>query len=216
MDWRTLPGRQGVKIKASERVLIAGKTGSGKTWLARRLLARIPRLVVIDPKSTLADWNLKEPSDRDWNKFDRGEYGRYRIQSPVTSDLESWYDDLFGYLYECGELTIYIDEAYAVTPPGQKPGKWLSACYTRGREKGIGVWSSTQRPAWIPLFMLSEADWFLVFRLSLEQDRKRIAALAGDSVMAPIPDPHGLWRYHIGDESAMYFSAASERVEQQA
>lgn len=201
-----------MKIKASERVLIAGKTGSGKTWLAERLLARIPRLVVIDPKATLGNWRLKEPSKRDWDKFDKGDPGRFRILAPVLDNPEPWYDDLFGYLYEIGDVTIYIDEAYAVTLPGKHPSKWLSACYTRGRERGIGVWAATQRPAWIPLFTLSEADWFIIFRLNLEEDRKRIAGLAGDSILSPIPDPHGFFVYHVDQEVATYYRKASEKT----
>lgn len=126
-----------MKIKPNERVLLAGKTGSGKTWLAERLLKPVDRLIVIDPKGTLSGWGLKEPNKRDWNNFDRGGSAKFRVLQPITDDLIGWYEELFERIYDAGSTTLYIDEAYAVAPPGAKPGKWLSALYTRGRERGI-------------------------------------------------------------------------------
>ena len=43
----------GIDINSSERVLLPGKTGSGKTYLARAFLARAERLIVIDSKFNL-------------------------------------------------------------------------------------------------------------------------------------------------------------------
>jgi DNA helicase HerA-like ATPase len=192
-------------IKANERVLLAGKTGSGKTWFAERLLIPVQRLIVIDPKATLAPWSLIEPGKRQWSQFDRGGAGRFRILPPVADDIDAWYEELFEHLYEAGDLTVYIDEAYAVAPPGSKPGKWLSALYTRGRERGIGVWAATQRPAWIPLFLISEADWLIIFRLNLEADRRRLASIAGDEVMGRVPNPHGFFLYNVEEGTPHYF-----------
>lgn len=194
-----------MKIRANDRVLIAGKTGSGKTWFAGGLLATVDRLVVIDSKASLNDWSLSDPSDRDWSRFDRGGSGRFRVLPPITDNPQAWYESLFERLYDARDLTLYIDEAYGVCPPGKIPGQWLSALYTRGRELGIGVWAATQRPTWIPLFMISEADWVVTFRLSLAQDRDRMAQIAGDTVKTPITDPHGFWLYRVGDDSPLYY-----------
>jgi DNA helicase HerA-like ATPase len=200
-----------MEIQANDRVLLAGKTGSGKTYFAGKLLGGVARLVVIDPKGNLTQWGLTEPSKAEWSHFGKGAGGRFRIVPPITDDPEAWYEGLFNELYDIGGLVVYIDEAYAVTSPNSRPGKWLSALYTRGREKGIGVWAATQRPTWIPLFLISEADWIIMFRLNLEADRQKIAKIAGDEVLDRIADPHGFWLYNVQYEEPKYYKTAVKK-----
>lgn len=186
-------------LKASSRVLIAGKTGSGKTWLAKRLLWNVPRLVFIDAKSTLNNWRSTPFSRKKWREFMEGAEGRWRIQVPIVDDTDSWYERLFEQLYRAKDLTLYIDEVYAVIPPGNRIGKWLNALITRGRERNIGVWAATQRPTWIPLALISEADYLFVFRLQLAADRLRLAEIGGELLTKQVKHPHG---FYVVDTSA--------------
>lgn len=201
--------RGSVKIRANDRVLLAGKTGSGKTWLAEHLLNRVERLVVIDPKDRLQHWRLDVPSERDWRDFEAGEPGRFRLIAPIQDDQQAWYENEFQRLYNIGNLIIYIDEAYGVLEkPGARPGKWMTAVYTRGRELGIGTWAATQRPSWIPGFLISEADILIVFRLNLPEDRKKLAAIGGEALLRRVSDPHGFYLYRLEDETPTYYQQA--------
>lgn len=183
----SLSGNGSETIQASDRVAFVGRTGSGKTYLARGLLRGVRRLVVFDPKGTLrTGWNLK-----DWNFFQAqklrmGRPCRIRVPAPLDGNWEPFFEAC----YNAGNVTVYIDEAYGVlSAPGARPGRYLNALYTRGRELNIGTWAATQRPAWIPLVMLSEADWLFVFRLQLVEDRKRLSQIIG-------PDAHTELREH--------------------
>ena len=75
---------------------------------------------------------------------------------------------------------LYVDEVYAYATGTYVP-EGLFACITRGRSRGVGGIFATQRPALIPLVILSESDVAYVFRLRLDQDRKRIRDTFGVS-----------------------------------
>lgn len=185
--------------------MIAGKTGSGKTYLARRLLAHAPRLVVLDPKGRLDDWQCEDASRDTSRRLAAGDpvRVRYRVTGPDDDD-DLWTRALTD-AYEAGDVVVYIDELYGVVEPGQRAPGILSAAYTRGREYGVGVWAATQRPTWIPLFALSESDHYFVFRLTLAEDRKRLAAFMGTDVETPITDPHGFFYARAVDDAPAYF-----------
>lgn len=172
-----------------------GKTGSGKSYAARLLTKNIQRLVVLDPKGTLSagsGWNLTQWDGSTERALQNGEPVRARIQAPLDGNWEPFLETI----YHSENVTVYIDEMYGVIQSASKPGQWLTALYTRGRELKIGVWTSTQRPTWIPLFTLSEADWLFVFRLQMETDRARMASLMGAVVADKELKGNNVWVYN--------------------
>lgn len=183
-------------------MIVAGKTGTGKTYMLRHLTRGFRRFVVIDSKGTLTDWNTVEWDREALKLLNDGEPVRIRVAPPVVEDEREFYEDIFQKILDAGDVTVYIDEAFAVTENGV-PIK-LKALYTRGREFGIGVWASTQRPHGIPLFMLSEAEHLFSFFLQLERDRKRMAEFMGEEVLEPAPDEHGYYYAHAQDRHPVY------------
>lgn len=181
-------------VKPSERVAFVGKTGSGKSYAARLLTRGISRLVVIDPKGTLggdSGWNLTDWNSSQERKLKKGEPCRIRVPAPLDNNYEPY----FKACYDAQNVTVYIDEMYGVVERG-KPGQYLTAMYTRGRELNIGVYAATQRPTWVPLFILSEADWLFVFRLQLDADRARLASIMGAEVAVRRLQGHQVFVYH--------------------
>lgn len=147
-------------------------TGSGKTTLARTLLLSRPFVVVYDAKGLLA-W----PGFQRFTVLQQLAESRHSklIYAPNHRELqdEATKEKFFEWVYNRQNTTLYVDEVYAVTSRGYIP-HYYHACLTRGREMGISVFSSTQRPMLIPQVILSESEHYYVFRLQLPQDKKRI------------------------------------------
>lgn len=194
-------------LKSTDRVFACGKTGSGKTYLMKHLTARLPRLVVLDGKGTLSDWGLLP-----WDRYARqalrsGEAIRTRVLWDVGSDVFEFWDDVMGECFQAGNLTLYCDELYALS---EKPGQvqpMLRAIYTRGRELNIGAWAATQRPVSVPLVTMSESEHFFCFRLTMDDDRQRVAEFMTEAVRDPIKDAHGFWYMNAQADSPNYVKA---------
>jgi hypothetical protein len=201
-----------IEIETDERVFLAGKTDSGKTYIAQRLLRGIERLVVLDPKGTLQSWRLA-PWDRESQRLLRnGDPVRTRVKLPAADTLESFWDDILFDCWNAGNVLVYVDEVYLLKPEGGAYPRYLSRLYTTGRERGIGAWASAQRPAWVPLVLMSESEHVFAFRMNLEDDRITLAKNTHPDLEQEIPrtDPHGFRYYNIHADAPEYFPQYSE------
>ncbi len=196
-----------VTFKSTDRVFACGKTGSGKTYLMERLTRSLPRLVVLDGKGTLGTWGLSE-----WNRESRSllhnqEPVRVRVTWDLGQDVFEFWENVLEEIYASGNVTMYCDELYALA---EKPGQVqpaLRAIYTRGRELNIGAWASTQRPVSVPLVCLSESEHYFMFRLSMDDDRSRMAEFMTQEVREPIKDLHGFFYMYAQADSPVYIPA---------
>lgn len=199
--------RTKITIRDSDRVFFTGKTGSGKTYAARFLTRSFPRLIVMDPKGTLGgpEWGLDIWDRESRRNLKNGRPVRARVVVPFGAPTAEIWEDVFYRIYEAGNCTLYIDEVYGVVLPGQKPSPGLTGIWTRGRELKIGAYAASQRPVWVPLFILSEAEHFFMFRLSLFDDKRRMSEFMGPQVEQVIRDKHGVYYSQAEDENPTYF-----------
>jgi hypothetical protein len=175
---------------ANSRVAFVGPTRCGKTYLARAWLRFYPHVIVIDPKR---QWDWKDKDERfklkssDWKTFgeqlrataDKKDehYGYPIVWRPPADELTPEdLDRVYEVAFHRGHTLVYMDELYFLTDAGTggSRAKWFRACVTAGASRGVGCWSSFQRPAWVPLIALTETEVRAIFYLRNASDRKRI------------------------------------------
>lgn len=174
----------------TDRAAFVGQTGSGKTTLAEAVCAARPFVVAHDSKGTLK-WSgytlfrsLAKMADADPVKVPRM---IYRPDADELLDADAQ-DQFFRWCYDRGNCVVYVDEVFAVASANTVPHHLL-ACVTRGRERGVQLYASTQRPSGIPLVVLSESEHVYAFRLKLPGDRERMEDVTGidANVIGKIP-----------------------------
>lgn len=179
-DWRQLA------MGRDDRATLIGATGTGKTTLARFLIEdKYKRNSVVydnKPSDTVALWADTQIVYRDFGLLQEAEEERIIYTPPVTETLDaSLQDRFFEWIYTRRYTRLYIDEASALRG-GTNPSYHLQACLCRGRERGIGVITGTQRPSRVPVILMSEAEHFYIFRLNMLTDRQRVYEMTGISV----------------------------------
>lgn len=89
---------------------------------------------------------------------------------------------------------VYVDEGYMVGR--QNPA--FRALLTQGRSREIPMITLSQRPVWLDPFILSEAEYYQVFRLNHKMDRKKIEEFIPGDVVQRLPDYHSYY-YDVGE-----------------
>lgn len=198
-------------LKPGTRTFITGKTGSGKSTVAVSLLKNSSqKWVLIDPKlddkiATLKPYRLKKmDSNEVFKAWEKG----FKFVA-LTPPAKTSPFDVDEFLLECFEsfkdFGIYVDELYFIHNQGQA-GAGLTAILTRGRSDKITFMGATQRPAFVSLFCITEADYIAQFRLALDKDRKRIYEVTGISQMLKNPPANYSWYYYtISTEEFRYY-----------
>lgn len=200
-------------VAPGKRLLVVGRTGTGKSVLASWFALRSPGpWVIINPKHTKAYDSIPAivVKDLDMRKIDsilrKGKNVDFRpsISGSSPEALDFAVLELHGAFKNFG---IIIDELYAMHR-GAQAGPGLIALLTRGRELRQSCIALTQRPAWVSRFAMSEADAMACLDLSLFDDRKRMREISGrDEMLERFSTDHAWKYYDVATDTIEYFSA---------
>ena len=175
-------------LRRGERGAIIGQTGTGKSVLARNLLPVTGRLAIIDPKRQFEYPGLPVYHTAAELKFCKPERFIYQPRPKDLGNLAE-YDRVFYWLFTRRDSYIYIDDIVGVISRSIAP-QGMAVCYQMGRQLGITILSSFQRPAYVPLYLITESTNFYLFRLSLDKDMKRVQEAVPEYWPEDLPDKH--------------------------
>ena len=185
-----------------------GSTGSGKTQFAAWLLStrdfHIRPWVIFDFKG---DELISEIGAVEIPITGRPpkKPGLYVVR-PIPQLHDSAVTDFLWRCWAQEEIGIYFDEGYML---GQR-NPALNALLTQGRSKHIEMITLSQRPVWMSKFVFSEANYFAVFNLTLEDDRKYVSTYLNGHKPEVLPKYHCLW-YDADRQQAAIFSPVPSR-----
>ena len=183
--------RAGRQVRPSEVLAIFGRRGSGKTTLARSLVARQRRLIVFDP---IAEW-CRSPGITTCESVEavrlalrrRWRLG-FRLALPCQADHAAELDRLARLIWgaqepflrrECPELVLVVDELNLGMPLGRRAEAMLGLTL-QGRHRGIGLVGISQRPALVSSDFRGQAHRTFWCCLSAANDLRTARETLGD------------------------------------
>lgn len=181
--------------RGADRAFIAGRSGSGKTFLAQHLLRHYhPKaaerfrgnVCIIDPNHNFeieADALHESPAGFG---IDRRDAVTIYRPGPEHRTGDAW-NSIWKALFwsDAPRIMTYVDEAYAMETMfssrrfADGDPNYLTAYLTQGRAKGRAAILAAQRPVAIPRNIIAQAEFFFAFDLPVEDDRAVIAGTIG-------------------------------------
>lgn len=199
-------------LTPGSRTVAAGRTGSGKTSLARFLVEHrnTQHWVILNPKHTAGYDKLPDAKVLNgWNgkKFDKSiTENRFTVINFNPQELNAdFMDSVLLYIHDTYDnIGILADELYYLHKFGEA-GDGLIGILTRGRERKQTFLGLVQRPKRISLFAFSESDYIVSLALNLEVDRKRMEESTGDSkFLKSLPKYYWRWYTVDADHSTLF------------
>lgn len=189
-----------------EHVSFIAPTQWGKTTLAKQLLDATANenlqavILVIKPRDGVVRQWTREPNYKLIRSWPPGPWTKY-VAKP--SGVVLWprhtfdpdednprigreFQQAIRDSYRKGNRIVFADEVWGlVSEKDMDMTRDLNAVWTRGASSdgdamGCGLWGATQRPAWVPLAMYSQAEHLFLGNIPDAKDRRRLRDFGGE------------------------------------
>lgn len=208
-----------LNLKASQRISVLGRSGSGKTTFLKELIRAISYIAfVVENWSPYHIIILDTKKDDDFKgmgkKFTRlkelsklWQAQKILIYEPISEEMnEQYYNGLIKFLRDTEEpFLLVIDELSSLLKNGRAVEQY-DLLMKQGRGKCQVVWAGIQNPVFIPPDFLRNADHYFVFDLLDIHDRERLRGICGAGIMNPPADEHGFNHFEAGKKRLTYYS----------
>lgn len=163
-------------------ILIFGKRGTGKSYLAKKLIESETRIVIFDTLSEYETGVLFDTEHgREFREFWQRVYrGNFRlVYRPLKPDDEI--DEIAALVFALGNMTFVVEEIDCYCTSFQI-SEAFAHIVQRGRHKNITLVGITQRPFGIHRLLTSQAKEIYIFGTNEPRDRDYLKALLGREI----------------------------------
>ncbi len=229
VPWASFYGWLRRNVKAGEHAVLVGSTGSGKSYLARKVVPLFgANIVILDGKGgddpslkipgfkTITSWPPKGESWEVTRSLVTGNAPRPQrvlLTRPINDAddfpamravFERCLRDLFPRKHD-RVYALYVDEMQIIADPreGMGLGKYIGPLLRTKRYHGMSVVTSTQYPTWIPKSSYRESTHRWLFPIRDEESQEGLGRIAGNRKML-VPILNSLSRYEF-----LYYHAPS-------
>jgi len=167
-------------------IVIIGKRGCGKSYLARKLIEKEPRLLIFDTMSEYLDGVVFDAEEiAQFKAFWKHVYRQpFRlIYRPLVPEKEI--DEIAELVYLLGNTTFVVEEVDCYCTAYQISDAFAHIIQ-RGRHKNITLFAITQRPYGIHRLLTSQAKELYIFSTNEPRDRDYLKALLGPEIEAKL------------------------------
>ena len=184
-----------MNTKAEKKViLIFGKRGSGKSYLANKLIENTKQLLIYDTlceytNGVVFDTEHREDFLRFWGERYRRPYRL--IYQPLNPDQEI--EEIAELVFAIGNITFLVEEIDCYCSSFQIDPSFAHIVQ-RGRHKNITLIGVTQRPYGINRLLTSQAKEIFIFNTNEPRDREYLKNLLGQDVESKL-DQLGKFQY---------------------
>jgi len=173
--------------KQGQHVLLSGPTGSGKTYVAEDIKELRTYLVVIASKKTdetLDNYQGFRKIDKWPSEYYTDKMVLFWRKPKNIEDLEGMREAIYKVLSDVfiiGGWTIYFDDIAFISGT-LKMDRQLRMMYTQVRSNNTSLVASVQRPFRVPVEVVSQSSFILLFKTNDDKDIERVAQETGQSV----------------------------------
>lgn len=193
---------------STEKFLIMGRSGCGKSYLAKRIQTIYPRRVIID---TVCEYTDRSGAPiysgaivvHDFNDFleeliklETIKKFELIFQFDVENKLSvEEFDEICRVCYYFGNIQLVVEEVQIHATPHQLP-HWLRNLLLSGRHQNVSIMFTSQRPGEINKTIVSQCSQIFCGSLIEGNDLKYVSNFLNQStkLLTELPDRQFLWR----------------------
>lgn len=161
-------------MKKRKVILIFGRTGSGKSFLTKKIIEKLNRVVVIDTMYEYNDgmifYNLKTLIEEFINN--KPETFKYICRFDNDNDIEL----LFKFCWYVKNLVLVLEESELYISPFQKQSEFLKLI-RYGRHKAISIIAIARRVVELSNDVKANANIIITFKQILNKDLEYLGNL---------------------------------------